>query len=300
MRRKLCLLSIIVALTTASIGDGQTSGNAIVDQADKYLVAKDYAHAADLYQQILASNSASGDVWFKLAQCYQELGEDQKALDAFDQAEKNHFPAPTLLYRRSRLYAKMHQTEKAFELLNSLASLGFSNVDRVKNEKDLQSLQSDSRYAELLKKLDQNAHPCEGTDFRNFDFWVGEWDVTAAGQPAGTSSVQRILNNCVILENYSGQSGYAGKSFNSYDPDKKEWRQYWIDNSAGVVEFHGHYADNQLVYQADSKNPDGTMAHRKMTFVKLPDGRVRQFSVQTMDGGKTWIPEYDLLYTKKQ
>jgi tetratricopeptide (TPR) repeat protein len=300
MQTKLCLVFIFILLIAATTTFGQTSSNAVIDRADKYLEAKDYARAADLYRQILAANSASGEVWFKLAQCYQEQGEDQKALDALDQAEKNHFPAPVLLWRRSRLYAKLHQPDKAFETLNSLAAIGFSNLDRVKNENDFQSLRSDSRYAELLKKLDQNAHPCEGPEFHDFDFWVGEWDVTAAGQSAGTSSVQKILNNCVILENYSGQSGYAGKSFNSYDSEKKQWRQYWIDNAAGVVEFHGRYSGDQLVYEADSPNPDGKIAHRKMTFVKLPDGRVRQFSVQTTDGGKTWTPEYDLLYTKKK
>jgi hypothetical protein len=104
----------------------------------------------------------------------------------------------------------------------------------------------------------------------------------------------------VILENYTGVSGYAGKSFNSYDPQTKQWRQYWIDNSGSVVEFHGSYGANQLVYEADSANPDGTKVHRKMTFVKLPDNRVRQFSVATQDGGKTWSPEYDLLYTRKK
>jgi len=198
------------------------------------------------------------------------------------------------------LYAKLNQNDKAFELLNSLASMGFSSAERIKNEKDFASLQSDSRFGKLLKKVDQNAHPCERSEFRNFDFWVGEWDVTAAGSPAGSSSIQKILNNCVILENYSSVSGYAGKSFNSYDPHTTEWTQYWIDNAGASVEFHGKYADGQLVYESDSVNPDGAKIHRKMTFVKLSENQVRQFSVQTQDGGKTWTPEYDLLYTRKR
>ena len=299
MRLSFYLSLALVALLSVT-ASSETSKDPLFDQADKFLASKDYAHAADLYRQILAKDSSSSDAWFKLGECYQERGEDQKALDAYDNAEKNHLPGTLLHYRRARLYAELHQTNKAFENLNALAGLGFSSVDRIKNQKEFASLQSDARFAELLKKVDDNAHPCEKVDFRNFDFWVGEWDVTAAGSPQGTSSIQKILNNCVILENYTSLSGYAGKSFNSYDPDKKEWTQYWIDNSGATIEFHGHYADGQMIYESDTINPDGTKAHRKMTFVKLSDNQVRQFSVQTQDGGKSWTPEYDLLYTRKR
>jgi tetratricopeptide (TPR) repeat protein len=287
----------IVAFSVIGFASSQDS---IVKEADQYLASKDYTKAAGLYQQALASDKTSPQLWFKLGQCYQELGEDQKALDAYDQAEKNHLPPTSLYFRRSRLFAKLGQKDKALELLNSLVSLGFSNPDRIKSEKDFASVQSDSRFAELLKKMDQNAHPCDGPEFRNFDFWVGEWDVTATGSAVASSSIQKILNDCVILENYSSFSGYAGKSFNSYDPQKKEWQQYWIDSAGSSIEFHGKYADGQLVYESDSVNPDGTKIKRKMTFVKLSDNQVRQFSVQTKDGGKTWTPEYDLLYTRKR
>lgn len=300
MRFSSCLLFALITMLPSAVVYCETVPNPLIQQADQFLVGKDYKHAADLFEKILAGDSTLGDVWFKLGQCYQELGEDQKAMDAYDNAEKNHFPAMNLYYRRSRLFARLHQKDKSFELLNALAGIGFSNAERIKDEKDLAGLQSDARFGELLKKIEDNAHPCDKPDFRNFDFWVGEWDVTSAGSPVGSSSIQRILNSCVIFENFTSFSGYAGKSFNSYDPDKKEWRQYWIDNSGSYVEFVGHFADGQLVYEADSSNPDGTKVHRKMTFVKLTNDRVRQFSVQTADGGKTWTPEYDLLYIKKK
>jgi tetratricopeptide (TPR) repeat protein len=292
------LILIFCLLTTFTTVCAETPSK--VEEADQYLKSKDYGKAAMLYQQILDSDKSQGNVWFKLGQCYQEQGQDQKALDAYQEAEKNQFPASSLHIRKSRLYARLHQNDKALELLDSLASLGFSNVDRVKNEKDFASLESDSRFGEIMKKIDHNAHPCETAEFKDFDFWVGEWDVTSAGSPAGSSRIQKILNNCVILENYSGTSGYEGKSFNSYDPKTKQWHQYWIDNSGSSVDFRGKYADGQLVYEADSENPDGSKVHRKMTFVKLAEDRVRQFSVQTQDGGKTWNPEYDLLYIRKK
>ena len=41
-----------------------------------------------------------------------------------------------------------------------------------------------------------------------FDFWVGEWDVTTLqGGHAGDSSVQKILGDCVVFENWHGARG---------------------------------------------------------------------------------------------
>ena len=36
--------------------------------------------------------------------------------------------------------------------------------------------------------------PCSGPEHRQFDFWVGEWDVTQPdGTPAGTNRIEIIL-----------------------------------------------------------------------------------------------------------
>lgn len=44
-------------------------------------------------------------------------------------------------------------------------------------------------------------------EYRQFDFWIGEWDVQAGGNQAGTNSVQLILGDCVIFENWIGAAG---------------------------------------------------------------------------------------------
>ena len=52
---------------------------------------------------------------------------------------------------------------------------------------------------------------------RQFDFWVGDWDVVATkeNKPAGVSHIERAIGNCVIWENWTslGTSGYTGKSY---------------------------------------------------------------------------------------
>lgn len=56
-------------------------------------------------------------------------------------------------------------------------------------------------------------------------------------------------------------------------------------------EFHG----KDLVYRRESKNAHGTLVQNRMTFFNL-GANVRHLVEQSMDGGKTWSSQYDLLY----
>jgi hypothetical protein len=37
----------------------------------------------------------------------------------------------------------------------------------------------------------------------------------------------------------------------------------------------------------------------RLTFFRRPDGSVRQYSERTEDGGKTWLVNLDLIYTRR-
>jgi hypothetical protein len=53
------------------------------------------------------------------------------------------------------------------------------------------------------------------------------------GKPSGASRVERILDGCVIMENWSTVGRpYMGKSFNTYNPSDKTWTQHWVDTTA--------------------------------------------------------------------
>jgi len=136
---------------------------------------------------------------------------------------------------------------------------------------------------------------------RQFDFWVGEWDVVnVQGQPAGSSSIQNILDGCVIFENWTGRSGYTGKSFNFVDPGTGKWRQTWVDASGGKIEFTGQLEGKNMVFWSNEKDKEGNPYKRRLTFFNVAPDTVRQFSQRTSDEGKTWSVEYDLTYLRKK
>ena len=91
--------------------------------------------------------------------------------------------------------------------------------------------------------------PCSADPvYRQFDFWIGEWEVYGKNnKKAGDSKIDLILDSCVILENWtslnpSNTFHYAGKSFNAYKSTTEQWQQTWVDNAGGTIEFlEGHY-----------------------------------------------------------
>lgn len=145
----------------------------------------------------------------------------------------------------------------------------------------------------------QSSENCEGPEFRAFDFWVGEWDVTESGKLAGTSSVQLILNDCVVFENWTGVSGYSGKSFNIYSKVLKKWRQFWVDNRGGVLQFTGNYKEGKLLFDGVTPQQDGGTTLERLTFFNLSPNKVRQLWEQSHDGGKKWEVVFDGEYTRK-
>ena len=89
--------------------------------------------------------------------------------------------------------------------------------------------------------------PCADAPHRAFDFWVGDWTVTTKNGPkVGDSTIRRVLNDCVILESWTGTGGGTGQSFNNYDARRKNWKQFWVDAAGGRQEYEGVYQDGAL------------------------------------------------------
>src|SRR5262245_47001669 len=107
----------------------------------------------------------------------------------------------------------------------------------------------------LSTKLNAQKVPCNADPiYRQFDFWIGEWEVYGKnGRKAGDSKIELILDSCIILENWKSASlfnglYYSGKSFNTYNSATKQWQQTWVDNVGGTTEFlDGHYEDLKMI-----------------------------------------------------
>ncbi len=77
--------------------------------------------------------------------------------------------------------------------------------------------------------------PCSSAEYRQFDFWLGEWDVAEKGKPAGVNRITAILGGCAVREEWKGASGLTGTSLNMWDSGKRRWTQTWVDDKGNVL-----------------------------------------------------------------
>jgi hypothetical protein len=71
--------------------------------------------------------------------------------------------------------------------------------------------------------------PCHSGAYRQFDFWLGEWQVRGpAGAVVAGSRIASDLDGCVITERWMPLARAGGRSLSSYDPSIGQWRQTWV------------------------------------------------------------------------
>lgn len=86
---------------------------------------------------------------------------------------------------------------------------------------------------------------CPAAEYRQLDFWVGEWALSWAGpngqRRTGTNRITRDeYGTCVITEHFRSADGsLKGHSVSSYLAPAKAWRQTWVDDQGGYITLTG-------------------------------------------------------------
>jgi len=139
---------------------------------------------------------------------------------------------------------------------------------------------------------------CAAPEYRQFDFWVGRWDVYPTGtrRLVAHSLIERLYGDCAVRENWMPLRGGGGGSLNSYRPSEHRWHQIWTDSQNNWVEFTGASEGGAMVMTGRGAAADGRPTLTRMTYSQGADGSVRQRVVQSTDGGATWQPQYDFTY----
>jgi hypothetical protein len=146
---------------------------------------------------------------------------------------------------------------------------------------------------------------CPAPEHRQFDFWVGHWDVRMPdGRLAGTNHIERALGGCALVERWTGAGPSRGLSINFYDAAAGRWRQSWIDNQGQPLLLAGGLRDGRMVLESalpDSAGRGGAApaARQRVTWTPLPGGDVRQLWESSTDGGATWRAVFDGRYTRR-
>ena len=301
--RFVCLLLIsFFALYDSNLAQAQenTSDAAAANEA---YTRKDWPQSAALYNLLTANHPKDGRLWYRLGVALHKTGENEKAIAALNTAAQNGATNFLVDYQIALVYAALKNPNQVFDYLEKATRNGFSQPELMQSDPELEPYRSDPRFAKLLELAVRNERPCSyAPENKQFDFWLGDWNVvtTSGATPAGTSHIEKILNDCVVLENWiSANSPYQGKSYNTYNTNLKRWEQFWADNSQGMIHFYGSLKNDIMDYWTEAiPQPDGKPLKRHLQFIPLGRDTVRQFSQGSNDDGKTWFVEYDFTYNR--
>ncbi len=288
---KLLILLVLISPTSTFANE---------DAAALY-AAEQWPLAADAYAAIVVDHPEDTTAWVRLAVSARHAGRYDTALGALAEAEQQGFNSLQIGVERVRIDVLQGDVDAAIEGLQSLVDGGFTAVAFIKNDPILGSMAGNDAYDELTANLEKAAYPCEhDPKFREFDFWIGEWDVhVAGGQPAGSNSITREQRGCFLQEKWTSAGGGGGESINYFDKIAGEWVQVWNDASGTQINIRGGLTEEgmRLVGTLHTVGSDTTKPFRGL-WTPLEDGRVRQFFEHSDDGGETWVSWFEGFYTR--
>ena len=231
-----------------------------------------------------------------------DSGQYAAAAEAFRKAREGGYPARMALnVRLARAQARAGATDAALQTLRTMVENGYAQFDALNEENDFLSLRMDNRWKEVVAAARVNQQPCtRDVAYRQFDYWLGEWDVEVQDNRVARSSVQLILNECTIFENYWRLDGtYAGKSFTVWDRADKRWEQRYVDTTGVSADWFGVLDDGRMVFH--QRPAEGTKGPtQRMIYTKEGPDRVRQTIETSNDDGKTWSTQFNGLYIRKK
>ena len=141
---------------------------------------------------------------------------------------------------------------------------------------------------------------CTAAEHRQFDFWIGEWQVTdsARTRTMGSSIITAEESGCMLRERWTGGGG-TGQSMNFYDRRNGQWHQVWVASGGGVLRLSGGLDGTSMVLEGEGVSPTGAPVRNRIAWTPQPDGRVRQLWSTSSDGGNTWRPGFDGWYARR-
>jgi hypothetical protein len=141
--------------------------------------------------------------------------------------------------------------------------------------------------------------PCTGPEHRQFDFWLGRWEVASpAGRAQGTNEITRALGQCALRERWRGVGGMSGESLNTYDAARRVWHQTWVDDRGTVLLVDGGWRDSAMVMEGVLPGPGGRPQRQRIRWTPRSRDEVHQVWETSDDDGSTWKTSFHGVYRR--
>lgn len=265
-----------------------------IEQAKALVTDGKIEEAIVIYREAYAADPDNNFMAYTVAQLSYQIKDYKMAIKYYEILAPNG--NPTVLYNLACSYALAGKKRKAIKALKQAVDNGFNQVSLMRTDPDLESIRDHKKFESIVSSAKSIENIPEA---QAFNFWVGEWEVfNPSDQKMGDSRIEKILKNAVILENWTGASGYTGKSFNHYHIESGKWIQYWVDQASGRIHYEGNYDPELKAIVFYEVHPEGLQLKR-LSFYNLGFDTVRQHSELRTTEDESWVTEYDFTYIRK-
>ena len=278
--RSLCATALFAASAHAQTTTASAPPADQLARANQLFVAADWNGVLAAYETLLKSFPNHALSRFRVGVAQLELGRLDDAEQNLGEGERLGVFAGMAAYRLAQVHAERGQEDKAIaELERAVGARFVTSVPALEGDKHLASLKKHARWTGLLASFDALARPCmHDPRFREFDFWIGDWDVRPTGQPpagpAARNTVTLEERGCVVMEHWNAPGGSHGQSFNIFDRSIGMWRQTWVDAQGGQHDYRGRLNNGNMAFIGDVPAPNGQLGRVpvRFTFFRTWDG----------------------------
>jgi hypothetical protein len=307
------VLLFFTALASFGQGGKKSTQKFSIKEADSLFSIGSWTMAIPVYENVLKSNGDNALAWNRLGFCYHNTGAYDKAVEAYTTSLQKNPPKPleaTVRSRLAKIQSIKNQKDDAFASMEKAVEAGYVNLTELKSHSDFQNIRIDPRFDKLVASVTNNAFPCMANkQAREFDFWIGEWDVYPNGssQLVGDSKIELASGGCMILENWTALGPFpnTGKSMNYVNTATGKWEQLWIGSGGMNINnpqkfVNGIYSDGAMRFEFEQLNAQGQKQLGRFIFFNQGPDQVRQFNEVSNDAGKTWTTVYDFIYKRRK
>ena len=269
--------------------------------ANNFVKAKNWQKAENAFAGIVKASPKNARAWFMLGFARHSQENWDGAIDAL---KKNVESAktPAGMYNVAAGYSRLNKKDEAFEWLEKSLNNGAAFRSNIDKDDDFANIRNDARFPKMQLIVKQKRNPCMySKEARQFDFWLGDWDVYVGKNKVGENLVELDTQGCTLVENWKNTTGGKGKSLSVYDGSTKKWKQFYVGGQGGVFLFRGEYKpkEKNMYFTAETLTPKGAKVLHIFEFFELPNKTVQQRWKQSTDGGKTYNTVWDSIYKKK-
>ncbi|NNE58822.1 MAG: hypothetical protein HKN36_12010 [Hellea sp.] len=163
----------------------------------------------------------------------------------------------------------------------------------------------DQQVTSAETDLTQTAANCSDPEFRQLDFWVGEWDLTWDQRDGNIGQGTNIIvknefGDCVITENFDGAPSqhFKGMSVSTYSKPAKMWRQAWVDDQGGFYSLYGGPQENGT-FKLDMERINNQGPFRRMIWKNISEDSLDWHWQGKADEGAEWTDAWVIHYKRK-